>query len=153
MSDAVVRLDRVLGVTTDPEIAERLHRLEHEGRVERIELDHQDMARHRLRARTDRGRDCVIALPRAERLCNGAVLALDDDRAIVVRMREQRWLSLLPRDPAAAIELGYLAGNMHWRVHFDGPRLKIALEGPEEGYLARLAPLLDDQRVARASDD
>jgi urease accessory protein len=105
------------------------------------------MQRHRLRASTDRGTECAIALPRAERLTNGAVLLLEAERAIVVRMAEEAWLALQPRDAAAALELGYFAGNMHWRVRFDGARLAIALEGPPKGYLDRMAHLIADGRV------
>ena len=89
-------------------------------------------------------------LPRTERLSNGAVLLLESDRAVVVRLREAEWLALQPRDAAAALELGYFAGNMHWPVRFDGAALKIALHGPAEGYLERLDHLLKDGRIRRS---
>jgi urease accessory protein len=146
----VLQLTRILGLATDAALAERLHALDHAGGVEQIVLGRQDMARHRLRAVTDRGTACAIALPRSERLANGAVLLLEEARAIVVRMAEEAWLTLAPRDTAAGLELGYFAGNMHWRVRFDGPRVAIALEGPAQTYLDRLAHLLADGRVRRA---
>lgn len=149
----MLQLTRILGVASEPAMAERLHALDHAGAVEKIVLDRHDMARRRLRAVTDRGTECAIALPRSERLTNGAVLLLDEARAIVVRMAEEAWLTLAPRDTAAALELGYFAGNMHWRVRFDGPRIAIALDGPEQAYLDRLAHLFADGRVRRADDD
>ena len=152
MTEDLVKPTRILGYATDPDLAERLHDLDHRGQVEHIVLARDDMSRHRMRVQTDRGRDCVIVLPRAERLSNGAVLLLDEDRAIVVRMAEEKWLSLLPRDSAAALELGYFAGNMHWRVKFDGDILNIALDGPEQGYLDRLAPMLAEQKIGRRQD-
>jgi urease accessory protein len=145
----MLQLTRIVGLATDPAVADRLHDLEHAGGVEQIVLGQQDMQRHRLRATTDRGTECAIALPRAETLVNGAVLLLEVDRAVVVRMAEQAWLTLQPRDPAAALELGYFAGNMHWRVRFDGARLAIALEGPAQSYLDRLAHLIADGRVSQ----
>ena len=54
---------------------------------------------------------------------------------------------------AAALELGYFAGNLHWRVRFEGERLLVALEGPEEDYLSRLKPFLDVGRARRAERD
>ncbi|KPY61394.1 Urease accessory protein UreE 1, partial [Pseudomonas syringae pv. solidagae] len=57
---------------------------------------------------------------------------------------------LQPRDAAAALELGYFAGNMHWAVRFAGDTLQILLNGPEADYLERLAPMLADGRVQRA---
>ena len=54
--------------------------------------------------------------------------------------------------PEAALELGYFAGNMHWKVAFDGERLRIAVQGPVESYLERLAHLLRDGRVSRVAN-
>ncbi len=147
----MVRVTSLVGVASDEDVGERLHALSHAGQVEYVTLSRADMNRHRLRVVTDRGTECAIALPRSEKLANGAVLLLEAERAIVVRMEEEDWLDLCAADDAAALELGYLAGNMHWRVRFDGPVLKIALEGPEANYLARLAPLLDSGRIRRAN--
>ena len=147
-----LRIHHVIGFTSDPELAEPLHRLGHQGLVEYLTLGRDDVHRRRLRARTDRETECLIALPRDEALGDGAVLALDEKRAIVVRLQVERWLSLEPRDEAAGLELGYFAGNLHWRVRFEGPRLLIALEGPERDYLARLEPLLRDGRALRITD-
>lgn len=145
-------ITRILGFASEPELAERLHALDHAGRVEILPLEQQDVHRRRLRATTDRGTECLIALPRDQALGDGAVLVLEDERAIVVRLAEERWLALVPRDAVAALELGYFAGNLHWRVRFDGPRLLIALEGPEDDYLTRLAPFFEDRRARRDDD-
>ena len=143
----MLRLTRILGNATEPEFAERLHTLEHDGRVETITLDAADTARKRLRVSTDKGTDCAVAIARSDRLANGAVLLLDDNRAVVVRMRETMWLALSPRDLAAALDLGYFCGNLHWRVRFEGAVLKVALDGPRETYIARLAQHLADGRA------
>lgn len=146
----MLRLTEIIGNASDPDLAPRLHRLEHAGRVEYITLSRDDTLRKRLRVSTDRDTtDCAIALVRSQRLSDGSVLLLDDERAIVVRMEETPWLTVAPRDPATALELGYFAGNLHWRVRFEGTILKIALDGPEEDYLARLAPFLESGRVRR----
>jgi urease accessory protein len=149
----MLRLETILGLATAPEFAEALHQLEHRGRVEYLTLSEADTQRHRLRALTDRGTECAIALPRHQRLTNGAVLLLEKDRAVVVRMQELQWLTLQARDAAAALELGYFAGNMHWKVEFDGGRLRIALQGPAETYLERLSHFLEDGRAVRVNDD
>ena len=123
----MLKLDTILGLVGDPALHERLHGLEHRGAVETIVLEPRDMARHRLRATTDKGTDCAIALARDTVLEDGAVLLLDEARA-----------------------LGYHAGNLHWRVHFERGRLLVALEGPEATYLERVAAFLEDGRVRRA---
>lgn len=140
---------RILGFAREPDLAEQLHRIDHEGGVEYLPLKQQDVHRRRLRGVTDRGTEFLVALPRDQPLGDGAILMLEEDQAIVVRLAEERWLGLVPRDAAAAMELGYFAGNLHWRVRFDGPKLLIVLEWPEDEYLERLEPFFSDGRVRR----
>ncbi len=142
-----VRVSQILGFASEAAFAGRLHDLGHAGGVEYVMLAGEDVHRRRLRARTDKGTDCLIALPREQCLGDGAVLLLDEDRAVVVRLADERWLAVRPRDSAAALELGYFAGNLHWRVRFEGDHLLVALEGPELDYIDRLRHFLDDGRV------
>jgi urease accessory protein len=149
----MLRLDSIVAAATDAAVAERLHHLEHDGKVEYIVLAGEDTARRRLHVTTDRGTECAIVLARTDRLSNGAVLLLESDRAIVVRLKEAEWLALQPRDAAAALELGYFAGNMHWPVRFDGTALRVALHGPVQSYLERLDHLFKDGRIRRLDHD
>lgn len=148
----MLKLENIVGAANEPAIADRLHYLGHHGKVEYLMLSEEDTQRHRLRASTDAGTECAVVLGRSEHLYNGAVLMLTDQRAVVVRMRETPWLTLAPRDAAAALELGYFAGNMHWAVRFEGAWLRIALQGPAERYLERLNPFLADGRVGKVGD-
>jgi urease accessory protein len=91
--------------------------------------------------------EVAIALPRHQRLFDGAVLVLEHDHAVVVRVAQERWLRLQPRAVADAIELGYHVGNLHWRVRFVGEAVLVALEAPMDDYLARLVELMRDRRV------
>jgi urease accessory protein len=141
-------IDRVLGSRLEPALSERIHALEHRGAVDLLLVAAADVARRRWRATTREGTDVAIALPRDQQLFDGAVLLLDHDRAIVVRVAEERWLRLEPRTIADAIELGYHAGNLHWRVRFDGEALLVALEAPVDDYLLRLGALMAERRVA-----
>lgn len=148
----MLKLTNIVGAADDPVIADRLHHLGHHGRVEYLTLSQEDTHRHRLRISTDTGTDCAIVLDRSEHLYNGAVLMLTDQRAVVVRMRETEWLTLEPRDAAAALELGYFAGNMHWAVRFGATRLHITLRGPADRYHERLAPFIADGRARKVAD-
>lgn len=139
---------KVLGFASDPRIASLLHELSHHDKVEYLVLSREDAARKRLRAVTDKGRECLIAIPRNEVLSEGAVLELGD-RAVVVRMADERWLALRARDQSAALELGYFCGNLHWRVRFVPDRIMVALEGPEQDYLDRLQPMLTSGKAHR----
>lgn len=135
-------LRTILGSASDPGFREKLHDLGHADRIEYLVLAPQDTARRRLRATTDKGTDCAVALPREERLHNGAVLLMEDDQAIVVRVADESWLRLHPTSAATALQLGYHAGNLHWRVRFDRDDLLVALEGPEADYIERLSDLV-----------
>jgi urease accessory protein len=140
-------IERVLGSRLDSALSERLHELEHRGAVDLLTVPAADMARRRLRATTREGADVAIALPRDQRLFDGAVLLLELDRAIIVRVAEPHWLRLQPRAIADAIELGYLAGNLHCRIRFEGEALLVALEAPVDDYLARFGALIAERRV------
>jgi len=143
----VLRLTGVIGNAAQPELAVQLHALEHRGRVERVTLRPEDTARRRLRVVTDGGSECAIILSRSERLSHGAVLLLEPDRAVLVRVDAAVWLRLEARDRAAAIELGYLAGNLHWKVRFEGEVLWVRLDGDLAFYRARLSALLESERI------
>jgi urease accessory protein len=108
------------------------------------------LSRRRLLTRTRSGEPLAIALSRDEKLYDGAVLLLDDRRAIIVKAMTESWLRVKPATISDAIELGYHAGNLHWRVGFDGHFLMVALEGPPEDYLARLEPMLASGRIEAA---
>lgn len=149
----MLKLTKVLGSAAEAAFSDRLHHLEHHGEVEYITLSEEDTARRHFRTATDRGTDCAIVLSRADRLENGAVLLLETNRAVVVRLAAPRFLSLRPRDAAAALQLGYFAGNMHWKVVFSGEVLSIQLDAAEAEYLKRLEPLLGSGRVEVVRDE
>ena len=138
---------RVIGTISQPDIAEKIHALSHGGGVEVLTLEREDTLRRRLRGVTDRGTEVTVALDRAEQLSDGAVLHLDPDRAVIVRMSAESWLRLKPRDTDAATEAGYFVGNLHWRVHFEPGALLVALEGPVDHYLGRIAHLTSSGKV------
>lgn len=134
--------DHILGAADTPETATLLHRLDHAHAVDRLILPRADLARRRLRTRTEAGREVAVALPRDQKLFDGAVLALSDEAALVVKVEAEHWLNVRPRNSAAALKLGYHAGNLHWRVRFAAGDLLIAIETEEHRYRDRLADLI-----------
>lgn len=138
----------ILGSIDDPQFHDDLHRLEHAGHLEWLILPRADLARRRLRAATDKGSEIAIALPRDVGLFDRALLVQESDLAVAVRVEAERWLRLRPRDQATALALGYHAGNLHWRVRFDGDLLLVALERPYDSYVERLSEFLDDRSIA-----
>ena len=143
----MLRIDRVLGSRSERAFAERIHAWNIAVR------SNCSMSRWRIWRgagcwrRRSAGEELAIALPRDQKLFDGAVLLIDGERAIVVRAATERWLRLEPRSIGDAIELGYHAGNLHWRVRFEGEILFVALEGRPEDYVARLQELISSRRV------
>jgi urease accessory protein len=143
----MLRIGHIIGSRLEPAYSEKLHRLELRNAVDELRLPPNHLDRRELTATTRGGRDVAIALPRHERLFDGAVLLLNDDGAVVVRAAGQRWLRLQPRSISDAIELGYHIGNLGWRVRFEGEVLFVAMQGRSENYVVRLGELIWTRRV------
>ena len=109
-------LSSILGYAADEPFDSALHDLSHSGKVEYLTISADDTFRRRMRAMTDKGTECVIVLNRDQQLSDGAVLSISDNGAIVVRLSQQKWLSLEAQNHAAALEVGYFIGNLHWKV-------------------------------------
>lgn len=137
----------ILGDFNNPALQSKIHAHEHAGTAEFITLPRADMARRRLRVSTDQHTEVAIALSRASQLFDGAVIYLDRDRSITVRVEPEQWLRVRPSDRRVALALGYFAGNLHWRARFEGEDLLVAVEGDERSYLDRLSHFLEDRRA------
>jgi urease accessory protein len=144
----MILIERVIGNEHDPQFVDLIHALEHQRQVDSLVLSKTDLQRHRLRAKTVNGQEIAVALPRDQMLFDGAVLLLESARAIVVRAEAERWLKLDARDIPDALELGYHAGNLHWRVRFEGSSLLVAMDDAKETYLARLRSLATSGRLS-----
>lgn len=147
------QIHKIVGSSQDLTLSSLLHDLSHKDKIEYITLDHANLQRRKFRAKTDQGTDCAISISRDQKLFNGAILYLEKDRAIVVKMTDDAWLSFKPKDLTTAIELGYFAGNMHWRVKFEKGYLRIALESPEEIYLDRLKDFISQNKITKINAD
>ena len=60
----MLRIDRVLGSRLEAAFSEEIHRLEHSGAVDVVNIPVADLARRRLLATTRGGEELAIALPR-----------------------------------------------------------------------------------------
>ena len=148
----MLRLHGVIARSEDRTYRAHLHALEHEGLIEYLFVPPEDAGRRRFRATTDRGADCAVSLERDETLSDGALLYVDETRAIVVRFAAPKIWRLRPADAAAALKLGWNAGNLHWRVRFEEGALAVPLDRPVEEYRARIAPLLASGEVVEIAD-
>ena len=143
----MLRLHGIIGTAADATYADLLHDLEHKDGIELLFVPPSDAGRKRFRLTTDRGTDRAVSLDRHEDLVDGAVLFLHPERAIIARFGEQEIWRLKPVDQAASLKLGWNAGNLHWRVRFEGDVLHVLLDAPLHTYRARILPLLDSGEV------
>lgn len=148
----MLSIDTIVGHVSDPCHQDRLHHIDHHGGLDIVTIAPEDLARRRLRAVTDAGRELAIALPRDQKLAHGALLLLTHDQAIMVRAGAQSWLRLTPASSVDAIELGYHAGNLHWKVRFDGASLLVCCVGDAQSYLDRIRTMVESGRVAVANE-
>lgn len=149
----MITVTKIIGSASEPAIAGRLHDLQHKGRLEILVVDQHNALRHRLRGTTDKGTEIAIALERHDKLSHGAVMLLENKRAIVVHMTETRWLRVIPRDADAALEIGYSAGNHHWRVKFEPGTLLVEIQGAADHYLKHLEHLINSGRIKVSDND
>jgi urease accessory protein len=143
----------VLGSRLEPTFSEKIRRLELRNAVDEVRLPAAALEQRELRIATQGGQELAIALPRHEKLFDGAVLLFDDDHAIVVREAGRRCLRLQPRSISDAIELGYHIGNLGWPVRFEGDVLFVAMQGRAENYVVRLGELIWSRRVGVSVQD
>jgi urease accessory protein len=143
----MLRLHGIIGRESDPALKSTLHAVEHHDGVERLFIPESEAGRRRFRLTTDKGTDCAVSLDRDEELSDGALLFLDRSRAIIVRFGAQKVWRLRASDQQSALELGWNAGNLHWRVKFDRGDLIVLLDGPLADYQARIAPLIVEGSV------
>lgn len=148
----MLRLHGILGTANDQAYAPMLRALEHADGIELLFVPPGDANRKRFRLVTDRGTDCAISFDRDEDLVDGALLYIDPQRAIIARFGEQQVWRLTPRDQAASLKLGWNAGNLHWRVRFEGDALTVLLDAPLHTYRARILPLLEAGEVTEVAN-
>ena len=146
-------LSSILGYAADEPFDSALHDLSHAGKVEYLTISPDDTSRRRMRAITNKGTECAIVLNRDQQLSDGAVLNISDNLAIVVRLAQQKWLLLEVQNHAAALEVGYFIGNLHWKVEFEGERIRVALQGPLQTYLDRLELLIKTGKVRALTEN
>lgn len=112
------QIDQIIGNRRDdPALADRLDGHEAQGTLERVVIAADQRKKSRLRVETDAGTDLGLVLDSPLR--SGDILALGDDRAIVVEFEPAEAAVIDLPEPtsetlATAVELGHRVGNQHW---------------------------------------
>src|SRR5260370_34851146 len=101
----MLRIDRVLANCLESDSSEEIHRLEHRGAVDLVNIPVADLARRRQPATTRGGEALAIALPRHQKLFDGPILSLAGERAILVRPATEPWIRREPRSVGDPVQL------------------------------------------------
>jgi urease accessory protein len=107
--------------------------------VERLPVDSAAASKRRLRASTDAGTDVAVDLERGTYLRDGAVLADDGERIVVVERRPEEALVVVFRaglPPAElltqAVLLGHAFGNQHVPLEVEDGRVLVPITTSRE---------------------
>jgi urease accessory protein len=116
----------ILGDADEPRFAGRAR--------DSVRVGSADASKRRQRLTTAAGTDVAVDLPRGGYLRDGAVLADDGERIVVVERSEEEALvvSLSPGLPTealieAAVRVGHAFGNQHAPVDVEGGRIRIPI--------------------------
>lgn len=126
------RIDGVVGNRhTGSELGERVDEHDRAGTIEIVRIEAGNRKRSRLRVETDRGTDLGVVLD--DPLRAGDVLAISDERAIVVEFeRRDAAVIDLPGVTAegvkVAVELGHRIGNQHWDLAVEDGSIYVPVE-------------------------
>jgi urease accessory protein len=138
----------IVGHHSDADLHDRLHALEHDGKVLVLSVPGSEMGRRRFKAHDQNGVVYGVALDRAEDLRDGSVLFISDDRAVVVKGDEGSTMTFRALTTQGAIQLGWHAGHLHWRVRFgDDDAMTVLLDGPPSDYEERIRPWIDNGSI------
>jgi len=137
----VLPVSEILGDQTEPQFKGRF--------IERLRLDSMEATKRILRRNTDAGTDVAISLPRGSYLADGAVLADDGVRIVVIERAPEPALVVsfaLELDRARVIEaatrIGHAFGNQHVPVEIVGHEVCVPITTSAE-LARRTVDLLD----------
>lgn len=104
-------------------------------KVEKVTLDHHDMAKPHQRLTTDSGEKIAVSLQHGEHLFNGAVLYRDDEKIIAVDMKPEDVLEIRPEGNRQWAKTAFNIGNMHHPAYIYDDRIVIPYDAILENLL------------------
>lgn len=124
-------------------------------KVDYLEISPEDSKRRRFRTQTLGGLGLNISLDRNAELTEGAVLHETEDYLVLLRIKSRSRLVLQPHTTFAGLQIGFLAGHLHWKARIDNNAIHVEVETDVAEYQARLDDYLDreDYSASLESDE
>ena len=138
VNEIMLQYNSIIGAVSEEKFHNLVHEMEHRGKVDYIDISNSDLSRRRFRQKTRSGKEIAVSLNRNSKLFDGAILELNGDACVVVKVVPEKWLKVKAIDPNLNMKLGYFAGNLHWAVRFSEEAMFIEIKSTYDEYLERL---------------
>ncbi len=118
--------------------------------VERVYLQSDDLVKRIQRVVTDHGHELGIRLRENRELVDGDVLYMDEKNMIVVSVKEDDLLTIMPSSIQQMGEIAHQLGNRHMPAQFEGNEMLVQYDYLVEELLQQLAiPYKREQRKVK----
>jgi len=114
-------------------------------KIDYLEISPEDAKRRRFRSKTSSGIALNISISRDAELLENSVLHETDDLVILVRIKSPSRLVLQPHTTFAGLQLGFLAGHLHWKAAIGEQAIRVEMGTDLAEYQDRLDDYLDRQ--------
>lgn len=107
--------------------------------VERVYLESDDLLKRIQRVTTDHGNEIGIRLKENRELIDGDVLYMDEKNMIVVSVKEDDLLTIMPTSIKQMGEIAHQLGNRHLPAQFEGDEMLVQYDYLVEELLQQLS--------------
>ncbi|MCL7749526.1 MULTISPECIES: urease accessory protein UreE [Halalkalibacter] len=107
--------------------------------VERVYLESDDLVKRIQRVTTDHGKEIGIRLKENRELIDGDVLYMDEKNMIVVSVKEDDLLTIMPTSIQQMGEIAHQLGNRHMPAQFEGDEMLVQYDYLVEELLQQLS--------------
>jgi len=156
----LIRADSVIGNTeSDDSLREKHADMQARGLVETISVSRLESARVRMRKVSNNGTDVALTLPPGTSLRDGDVIALTEDKMIVVQREPESLVALELKEGSPVDELvelavvvGHKIGNLHRPLMLKGRTVFFPIQADSEleTFNRLFAPMRDHLIISKA---
>jgi urease accessory protein len=136
----LIRLDSVIGnAKNDASLGQKYADMQARGLVETISVSRLESTRVRMRKLSNNGTDVALTLPAGTTLRDGDVVALSEDKMIVVRREPESVAAIEIKEDSHVDELvelgivvGHKIGNLHRPIMLEGRSIFFPIQADSE---------------------
>lgn len=96
--------------------------------VEKVVLPSEDFTKRILRVTSDHGNEFGIRLDAGEELKDGTIFIIDDSHLLLLSVRREEYIEIIPRDMNEMGEVAHMIGNTHRPVVVENERIYLEID-------------------------